>query len=432
MKNGCLYTILLLLFYLKSFGQGTDVIIWIDNSGSISSSEYSDMKTSIQSIIHEVLECNPSNRVAVVQYGGTNFTGEARIWIESNFTSNETTANSFVNRNANIGPGSYSHEALALIGKALDGVLDTNIVSPQKVLNHSMTNGLAIYLFTDSWRNSGTSYLVNTASPAPNTNGAFLNYTNFKNNRGAKFIVTLVPDDSSAIGAAAAIASSGGAYNGTVESYPNDPDGAGVTGRFFLLKQNGSFLLSSVEIETVTADICSTACPSDLVLTSPTDNVLSGTIDNRQASNSISASNIINSGATGRYHAENAVYLKPGFNAKTDSYFRAYIEGCSGIFAGRIPRIPEEGTQAMMLETEGDITKSLTLSPNPANEKVTVQYDDIINSLTVTSIEGITMFNQPIGKNSFDLYIANYKPGIYIITIQTGDGKILNEKLMKN
>lgn len=170
-------------------------------------------------------------------------------------------------------------------------------------------------------------------------------------------------------------------------------------------------------------------CPSDLLLTSPTNDVALNASDNRQASNSITASNIINDGATGQYHAGNVVYLKSGFNAKVGSNFRAYIEGCSGDFAARAST-EENGMERMDVE-DAEI-KSFTMSPNPANEKVTIEYDGVISNLMVTSIEGVTMFNQAIGKNSYDLYVANYKRGIYVVTIQTQDGKILTEKLMKN
>ena len=67
--------ILFLLFVILFHGftnaqaQGNDVIFVLDNSGSISDLEFSQMKQSTDSLIMKVLKCNPKNRVTVVHYG---------------------------------------------------------------------------------------------------------------------------------------------------------------------------------------------------------------------------------------------------------------------------------------------------------------------------------------------------------------------------
>jgi hypothetical protein len=428
MKDVPLLSWLLLLFCSAGFAQGTDVIIWVDNSSSISTSEYTLIKEKIQSIVHNVLLCNPANRVAVVQYGGTSI---ARIYIESDFTTSELIANNFSNRSGIIGSSDYAHECLLLIDKALNNTYDPYIMSPQTTLNHISTNSLAVYLLTDAARNGSVTFLVNKFSTTPNTNDAFVNYTNFKNNWNAKFIVTHVPPTDVSKYAAAAIASKGGAYTGTVESYPADPDGPGTTPRFLITRND--FNLTASEIEQITDYICSVAepeCVADLILT-VANNITTGQ-DNRQASNSITASNTINTNAVAIYHAKNTVVLKPGFHAKNGSRFRGYIEGCSGNFVGRMAG-NENITESLEEET---IMREQTvrLHPNPATSTVTVYSESNIISLTISSFQNETLFQAALKDNlkSYELDVSNYPRGIYIITIISDDGTVQTEKLLKN
>lgn len=89
---------MIILFVTAGFSQqvkaqGVDVIFWMDNSGSIDATEWTNMTASTKSIIDQVLGCNPLNRVAVVHYAGDYYSSQApRLYIESDFTSNATTA----------------------------------------------------------------------------------------------------------------------------------------------------------------------------------------------------------------------------------------------------------------------------------------------------------------------------------------------------
>ena len=251
---------------------GSDVIICLDNSASISNQEFADMTTSTKALITAILKCNPNNRVAVVHYGTNYFSGysssqfpisEPRIFIESDFTNNSTTALSFSRK---LYFGDHFHEAVGMMGHALDNISDVNIVSPQKVLQRNPARSLIMFLFTDAGRDggglSGGSYLVNFYSSAPSSNGAFHDFTAFKNNRGAKFVLVHVMNDITSIKAAASIASMGGAYNGPIETYPADPDNNQLP-RFYLNKNN--FLLTNAEISSVSGNICAIAGHNDSI-----------------------------------------------------------------------------------------------------------------------------------------------------------------------
>lgn len=267
MKKIYLTLLITTLLMSKHYAQGSDVIFCIDNSGSVDGTEYAQMTASIQALIANVLSCNPNNRVAVVHYGtffnGLPTTGP-RIFIESDFTNNITNAQNFSRR---LNSGDHYHEALGLIGNAIDNINNPSIVSTQQNLNRNPSNSLVVFLFTDALRSQGDiingSYLVNFNSSANNSDAAFLNYTNFKNNRGAQFVVVHVSPNIQATNAAASIASLGGSYTSTIETYPADPDGNALP-RYYLLKNN--FILSGTEIDEVSQDICNISIDANIDL----------------------------------------------------------------------------------------------------------------------------------------------------------------------
>jgi len=435
MKNIYLTYLCLLLFAFKSYSQGSDIIFWLDNSGSISNLEYTQMSSSVKVIMEKVIACNPDNKISIVQYGST--AGLSKIWIETPFTNIVPV---FARRSA-VGGGDYAHEALGLIGKALDGIASPSIISPTTTLNRTAGNSLVIYFFTDASRNMPgvESFIVNATSSGIGTDAAFQNYTDFKTVRGAKFVVTIISPDVSATQAAAAVASTGGTYIGSVESYPADPDGPGTTPRFLLNKTD--FIMTPTEIDQTIENICSIAvdpCVPDLVLVSPTHDVRFTAQDNRQASNSITASNKFITrniaavgepeeliGGTGIYHAGNTIVLKPGFATGRGSRFRAYIQECPSDFVGR-------EANSGLTKDSGEEEK-ISLFPNPSSTNVTIALtQSLIQRISIVSMDGRTMLDKEVkGAESYEVAVNDYKEGIYLVTVIAMDGKIFKSKLVK-
>lgn len=237
---------------------GSDIIFCLDNSGSITSLAFNQMTVSTMKLMEQVLKCNRDNRVSVVHYG-TDFQGMTpsvpRIYIESNFTNDLATAQTFTRR---LGNGDHFHDAVNLIGAALDHYPHSDIVSPQKTLDTRRERPLVIILFSDGERANGNlssgSYLVNTNTPnGLHEDNAFAAFTKFKRDRNAKFIVVHVSTDQPYIEAAANIASRGGSYNGNIEQYNDDPD-HNLLPRYYLNKPN--FTLTNTEITSLSGDIC--------------------------------------------------------------------------------------------------------------------------------------------------------------------------------
>ncbi|SFN27518.1 Por secretion system C-terminal sorting domain-containing protein [Chryseobacterium oleae] len=223
--------------------QGLDYIIMLDNGSSITADEYANMRRGAIKLMEELLACNNKSRVAVVQYGtgkygDTSGTYKPMIYIESDFTSDQFVAQNFERR---LDFGDLFNESLGMIGDALDGNPNANIVSPQTTLG--LVSDLRVVVFTDAMRNLGNAltgtYLVNSGSPGYGTTAAFLNELKFKYNRGARFTMIHTSPVMSAIRAGAAIASYGaGSYSGPVEPVQGDPN-INVTPRLYFNRPNG-------------------------------------------------------------------------------------------------------------------------------------------------------------------------------------------------
>ena len=263
-------SLLFLMCFSTTFqAQGVDVIVWMDNSGSINATEYAAMATTTRNIIDATIACNPSeNRVAVVEYGRAQLSNGSRpnrLFIESDFTNNAVTAKNFSRRGTltfptpanEVGFNDEAHSALGLIGDALDGINNTGIVSTQKTLTRTPGNRLVVFFFTDAERN----YFPYSSLINPGSGDVFLNYNNFKANRGAHFVVLKGgPNEINTITAnraAAAIASVGGSFTDAtnIDANPSDPQGSKTTPRAYYYTTN--FTLSPVDLNALVGEICS-------------------------------------------------------------------------------------------------------------------------------------------------------------------------------
>ncbi|PZU15425.1 MAG: hypothetical protein DI622_12625, partial [Chryseobacterium sp.] len=123
---------------LRAQNGGSDYIIVLDNGSSMTTQRFESMKLGAIKLIQQLLACNPKNRVAVVHYGtgiynAINTEYKPRIYIEDDFSGNTFTTQLIERRLDN---GDHLHEALGIIGNALDGASNPDIVSPQTTLNN--------------------------------------------------------------------------------------------------------------------------------------------------------------------------------------------------------------------------------------------------------------------------------------------------------
>jgi hypothetical protein len=429
MKNVFLYVVFLLMGY-SSFGQGVDVVFLLDNSLNIDGytpthavnpgSEYEKMHHSINALMDYILECSTYNRVTTVQHCDGHEWGTLTR-VDSDFV-NDTVA---FTRDFNVDSDKLE-ESLDFVSDRLLGIPYTSIYGPSISLNAAPGNKLVVVIFNEYSR---TDQLRTDGTVPP-----FASFDDFKALHNATIMYIHINGSSTNIKSAAAIASLGGTYTGPVESYSSDPYGPGATPRYYW--NTNDYQLSVGEIEIIGQEICSAwlpPCETTLVLTTAAGNdVISPDFDFRQASNSITASNVVNSGATGIYHAQNTVVLKPGFHSKNASKFWGYIAGCTDDFDGLSALAPPSEEEYSMTTMSVEEEKLFTLSPNPATESVTVASDKVMINVSVASATGIVLFNRDVKSKSYDVNLTIYPKGFYIVTVTAEDGTIETKKLIKN
>lgn len=119
------------------------------------------------------------------------------------------------------------------------------------------------------------------------------------------------------------------------------------------------------------------------------------------------------------------IYMKPNTFIKAGSLYLAKIETCTSTSKS-------ETQEPEYFEKEkGEI---LNIYPNPTNDLATISsLNSAIKSITISSIEGKIIYtNNAVNTNSYLLNVNNYKNGVFIVTIETIDGKTFRQKLIKN
>ena len=176
---------------------------------------------------------------------------------------------------------------------------------------------------------------------------------------------------------------------------------------------------------------CISACPQNQTIVSTFP---SGSNLEFEVSNTITASNDINSGANVEYDAGVRVRLIPGFHAKSGSTFRAFIDGCGGAMPDgqHNNEVDKEETNFAEKKSTSTLNQSFTLNtfPNPFSDQTTIAYNlpqDAEVTLVLTNLTGKTVkiieqsTNKLAGEHNLILDGSNMENGIYYLTIYTGD-----------
>ncbi|WP_294249234.1 T9SS type A sorting domain-containing protein [uncultured Chryseobacterium sp.] len=470
----------------------TDFVICIDNSGSISSQRFDEISVSAKKLIESILACNPKNRVSVVHYGTdtaekTYATLIPRIYIESDFTNNISIAQNFTRK---MNGGDHFHEALGLMGYALDHYYSAEIISPQTELNHAPSSSLAVVLFSDADRATGNldngSYLVNYFDPTVGSPAAFKNVSIFKKNRKARFAVVHMSPDTFSTEAGASIASSGGSYFGSVESNTDDPD-FGLSPRLYFGKTD--FVLTNSEIQQITNSFCANAGGGSLDMYYE--------LNGCQGFNSVQSvygsyylpdgANLVNlelavvSLATGNQFP---VSFSPNFIAPNQYWQQLSVSDFTSVPASEqygqfkllITMIYEVGGQIYTASswnnypyfnyditfectrnaqktnnnhrkefkldrnadpnhyTKTETVNRMILTPNPTDGRFSILMDKAVERGTVNIMDvSGNIIQSSILKNQKEtqIDISSQKQGVYIITVMAGSNEIYSQKIIK-
>ncbi|HRJ52933.1 MAG TPA: SdrD B-like domain-containing protein [Candidatus Thiothrix moscowensis] len=264
---------------------GTDILFIVDNSGSITPAEYADFASTIQTVGTQLLTDNPQNRIGIAHFGGPTdslVSGGQYVYFERDFSSVAMTAPV---RQFGTG-GAYNVDwwadhlagAVQQIRYALDSNASTSstyIVSPVREMSRNASTPLQIVLMTDAvrygdWVPSDISMLIDPAGSGaePDDGSDFTIYNQLKS-AGISFSVVSFNPTPADIAASAAIASTGGTYNGSIDANPQDPQGSQTTPRRFISVTSGFQLTAAQVNELVEGTAICTSSISGLVFEDP-------------------------------------------------------------------------------------------------------------------------------------------------------------------
>lgn len=475
MKKAFLLSLFLLITFWNSIKAQTDYIICLDNGATISNTRFNEIKLTAAKLIERIMSCNSKNRYAVVHYGAGLNNGPSlglipRIYIESDFTTS-TYPDPYLTRRMNY--GQHFHEALGLIGNALDGVSSTEIISPQTSLHRNGASKFVVVVLTDGSRNNGDlstgSYLVNYSDTQLNSPGAFKNVTDFKVARNAKFAMIHMSPNAQSTAAGASIASAGGSYNGTVESNTADPD-YGILPRLYY-PRTYSFIFDSVsempKFDELVNNICSGPMPYEGSLrffyefnacATPTDFNITGQFSLPAGSVVVNNKLVLRNVSTGVDYGISTTPTVTG-NQVIYHFYPSDINIPPGStskyrFIMTLQHtIPGGGTAEVMswnnypffpydLDLSGLCTRAMSgstgvsnlkISPNPTDGafKVIIHKEIESGKLDVMDLNSNILFTKTVKGKVFDADIKNQKQGVYIVKITSDKNEIFTEKIIK-
>ena len=169
------------------------------------------------------------------------------------------------------------------------------------------------------------------------------------------------------------------------------------------------------------------------------DDVTGSVNDYQQAEHCINATNAIESGSSAIYHAGTEVVLKGDFKGLYGSTDHFYIEGCSGNFAAR-PTASNNNENDKAESNSEDIinnsNKEFRVYPNPAQNELNIVASQgmSITKMSLYSIDGKLILQAiPNGNTEVNtIDISTVSKGIYLLNIETNDGKVTSTKVVKN
>jgi hypothetical protein len=121
--------------------------------------------------------------------------------------------------------------------------------------------------------------------------------------------------------------------------------------------------------------------------------------------------------------AGNYVVLKAGSYIKAGSLYQAKIEACTAS-----SRISNQDV------VEEKVSNLVRIFPNPTKGSINIVSENSnIKSIVVSSLEGKSYFvKNALNSNEYQIEATHFQDGIYIMIIETADGKITRQKLIKN
>jgi hypothetical protein len=137
-------------------------------------------------------------------------------------------------------------------------------------------------------------------------------------------------------------------------------------------------LLGTGRINAERAVNCASACPTTIVLVSPTDDISTTTALDFEADLSIEASNVLSVNTDVDYDAGEYILMTDGFFAQASTTFHAFIDGCNGLMIvdEEDPSfVPTEQISQIHINVPSTTGIDLGAAPNPFAGETTITYN---------------------------------------------------------
>ncbi len=230
-------------------------IFVIDNSGSMSVSEWNDSKVTVDIAVEYVLDTVSNAEVAIVQYGTNNYSHEHKYDVTVPFTTDKATATGWDRR---YGPGTTAtNDYQDYLAASLARMRAENVYGAGGELDLDGVTNVQYVVFTDAWGidTSGCCSALKhyAATSIDTTNGGTITtedehgeFNSLKDgtvyaehgypNLSSQFTILNINQSTSreTVETSAGIASPGGAWTGVVDENPTDPEGEGIIPRRYI------------------------------------------------------------------------------------------------------------------------------------------------------------------------------------------------------
>ena len=214
------------------------------------------------------------------------------------------------------------------------------------------------------------------------------------------------------------------AGGGTIMSYCHLNNSVGID-----LAEGFHLQVANAMLNAIGQANCLNACQSCAVDLIITQGVNSGVIHNDQASNTITASNITQSGGTISYQAGSTITLVPGFHSQAGSTASLTLAPCTP---------PNITTQRISRQINQEITNKklpgLQLYPNPTQSTFTIAIPQTKGAenqrIGVYNLMGTPIIDQEVASGEQVVVDLNNQPkGIYLVKYFSGN-EVITKKVM--
>ena len=139
-----------------------------------------------------------------------------------------------------------------------------------------------------------------------------------------------------------------------------------------------------------------------------------------------------------RVVASSGYGLSPGYNSTlragvlVELKGNTHINSCS-LFLAKIG--PCSKVKARQMETSDKLSDAqLTVYPNPVTSKISLSVDNMeMSTVTLASIDGKVISVKDVkNETSLEMEMDHYPSGIYLLTVETINGQVFRNKIVKN